>query len=149
MMQITKHFTLEELTRSDTAVRFGIDNEPGSEETENLVRVCDMILEPIRHRYDTPILPSSGYRCLELNRKIGSSDKSQHTKGQAVDFEVKGVPNMEVASWIMDNLDYDQLILEFYKEDQPNSGWIHCSYVGNENRNESKRFDGSTWNSLP
>lgn len=149
MMQITKHFTLEELTRSDTAVRFGIDNEPGSEETENLVRVCDMILEPIRHRYDTPILPSSGYRCLELNRKIGSSDKSQHTKGQAVDFEVKGVPNMEVASWIMDNLDYDQLILEFYKEGQPNSGWIHCSYVGNENRNESKRFDGSTWNSLP
>ena len=148
-MQITKHFTLEELTRSDTAVRFGIDNEPGSEETENLVRVCDMILEPIRHRYDTPILPSSGYRCLELNRKIGSSDKSQHTKGQAVDFEVKGVPNMEVASWIMDNLDYDQLILEFYKEGQPNSGWIHCSYVGNENRNESKRFDGSTWNSLP
>lgn len=149
MMQITKHFTLEELTRSDTAVRFGIDNEPGSEETENLVRVCDMILEPVRHRYDTPILPSSGYRCLELNRKIGSSDKSQHTKGQAVDFEVKGVPNMEVASWIMDNLDYDQLILEFYKEGQPNSGWIHCSYVGNENRNESKRFDGSTWNSLP
>ena len=148
-MQITKHFTLEELTRSDTAVRFGIDNEPGSEETENLVRVCDMILEPIRHRYDTPILPSSGYRCLELNRKIGSSDKSQHTKGQAVDFEVKGVPNMKVASWIMDNLDYDQLILEFYKEGQPNSGWIHCSYVGNENRNESKRFDGSTWNSLP
>ena len=148
-MQITKHFTLEELTRSDTAVRFGIDNEPGSEETENLVRVCDMILEPVRHRYDTPILPSSGYRCLELNRKIGSSDKSQHTKGQAVDFEVKGVPNMEVASWIMDNLDYDQLILEFYKEGQPNSGWIHCSYVGNENRNESKRFDGSTWNSLP
>ena len=148
-MQITKHFTLEELTRSDTAVRFGIDNEPGSEETENLVRVCDMILEPIRHRYDTPILPSSGYRCLELNRKIGSSDKSQHTKGQAVDFEVKGVSNMEVASWIMDNLDYDQLILEFYKEGQPNSGWIHCSYVGNKNRNESKRFDGSTWNSLP
>jgi len=148
-MQITKHFTLEELTRSDTAVRFGIDNEPGSEETENLVRVCDMILEPVRHRYDTPILPSSGYRCLELNRRIGSSDKSQHTKGQAVDFEVKGVPNMEVASWIMDNLDYDQLILEFYKEGQPNSGWIHCSYVGNENRNESKRFDGSTWNSLP
>ena len=148
-MQISKHFSLEELTRSDTAVRFGIDNEPGSEEIENLVRVCDMILEPVRHRYDTPILPSSGYRCLELNRKIGSSDKSQHTKGQAVDFEVKGIPNMEIALWIMDNLDFDQLILEFYKEGQPNSGWIHCSYVGKENRNEAKRFDGSSWNSLP
>ena len=148
-MQLTKHFTLEELIRSDTAVRLGIDNEPGSEETENLVKLCDMILEPIRHRYDLPIYPSSGYRCLELNRKIGSSDKSQHTKGQAVDFEVKGVPNMEVASWVMENLDFDQLILEFYKEGQPNSGWIHCSYVGNENRNDAKRFDGSVWNSLP
>ena len=67
----------------------------------------------------------------------------------AVDFEVKGVPNMDVALWIMDNLDYDQLILEFYKEDQPNSGWIHCSYVGRDNRKEARRFDGSSWDSLP
>ncbi len=148
-MQISKHFTLEELTRSDTAARLSMDNDPGVDEIDNLTVLCDLILEPVRHHYMLPIYPSSGYRCLELNRKIGSSDRSQHTKGQAVDFEVKGVPNMEVALWMMSHLDYDQLILEFYKKEYPNSGWIHCSYVGNENRNESKRFDGSTWDNLP
>ena len=148
-MQISEHFTLEELTRSDTAARLSIDNEPSSQGIENLTQLCDNILEPIRSNYNLPIYPSSGFRCLELNRKIGSSYSSQHTKGMAVDFEVKGVPNMDVALWIIDNLDYDQLILEFYKEDQPNSGWIHCSYVGRDNRKEAKRFDGSSWDSLP
>ena len=136
------------MTRSDTAVRKGIKNDPNEKEIENLRTVCEKILEPVRVHYGIPFTPSSGFRCLQLNKEIGSSNKSQHINGQAVDFEVPGVPNMELAMWIREHLDYDQLLLEFYKEDIPDSGWVHCSYVGDRNRKESKRFDGRTWSPL-
>ena len=114
-MQLSDHFSLSELTKSDTAIRHGIDNEPGDMEVENLIMVCDKILEPVRDYFQIPFTPNSGFRSLELNRKIGSSDRSQHVKGEAVDFEVPGVPNKEVALWVKDNCEFDQLILEFYK----------------------------------
>ena len=114
-MQLSDHFSLLELTKSGTAERMGIDNEPGDEEVENLIMVCNMILEPVRENYGTPFIPNSGFRCLELNRAIGSSDKSQHVTGQAVDFEVPGVSNKDVALWVKDNCHFDQLILEFFK----------------------------------
>ena len=136
------------MTKSQTAERLGISNEPDEEALDNLALVCENILEPVREHYGIPFSPSSAYRCPELNREIGSSDTSQHISGQAVDFEVPGVPNMELAEWIMDNLDYDQLILEFYKEGQPNSGWVHCSFCHDENRKDAKRFDGSNWITL-
>ena len=148
-MKLSEHFSLWELTRSQVADRKRIKNEPNKESIQNLKVICDTILEPARRHYETPITPSSGYRCLALNRALGSSDKSQHTTGQAVDFEVPGIANMELAQWIMDNLDYDQLILEFYKEGRPNSGWVHCSYVGQENRKHARRFDGRKWSPLP
>ena len=148
MTRLSTHFSLKELTRSDTAVRKGIKNEPNEKEIENLRTVCEKILEPVRVHYGIPFTPSSGFRCLMLNKEIGSSNKSQHINGQAVDFEVPGVPNMELAMWIREHLDYDQLLLEFYKEDIPDSGWVHCSYVGDRNRKESKRFDGRTWSPL-
>ena len=73
--------------------------------------------------------------CLDLNREIGSSDKSQHVKAEAVDFVVPGIPNIYLAQWIADNLNYDQLILEFWDEEKPNKGWVHCSYKNSyENR---------------
>jgi len=111
--------------------------------------VCDNILEPVRQHFGVPMVPSSGYRCLELNRAIGSGDTSQHVKGQAVDFEIPGLANQVLANWIMENVDYDQLILEFYRQEDPNSGWIHCSY-GNkeEHRKEALRFDGKNWEKL-
>jgi len=148
-MQLSDHFTLSELTKSSTAERLGIANEPGSVEVENLIMVCDQILEPVREHYGSPFTPSSGFRSFDLNKAVGSSSKSQHITGQAVDFEIPGVPNMELALWIKEHLDYDQLLLEFYKESIPDSGWIHCSYVEQGNRKESKRFDGRTWSSLP
>ena len=148
MTRLSTHFSLKELTRSDTAVRKGIKNDPNEKEIENLRTVCEKILEPVRVHYGIPFTPSSGFRCLQLNKEIGSSNKSQHINGQAVDFEVPGVPNMELAMWIREHLDYDQLLLEFYKEDIPDSGWVHCSYVGDRNRKESKRFDGRTWSPL-
>ena len=98
-----------------------------------------------------PVMINSGYRSLEVNRKLGSSDSSQHTKGQAVDFEINGVANIKVAHWIKDNCDFDQLILEFYNPKEKNGGWIHCSY--NEkgvNRKQVLVFDGKSYeNGLP
>ena len=148
MTRLSTHFSLKELTRSQTAERKGINNTPDDSEIENLKLVCENILEPVREHYGIPFTPSSGFRSFELNKAIGSSSKSQHITGKAVDFEIPGVPNMEVALWIKEHLDYDQLLLEFYKEKIPDSGWVHCSYVGQENRKESKRFDGRKWSPL-
>ncbi|MBA1148752.1 peptidase M15A [Ectothiorhodospiraceae bacterium WFHF3C12] len=136
--QLSRNFSLEELCKSQTAERRGIDNslDPARDAqiVANLRRVCEEILQPTRDHFDVPIVPSSGYRCLELNRAIGSKDTSQHVNGEAVDFEVPGIANADLAAWIESNLDYDQLILEFYMPGQPNSGWVHCSITGGENR---------------
>jgi uncharacterized protein YcbK (DUF882 family) len=126
---LSPHFTLKELTASQTASRKGIKNEPNGPEVAALQLVCYNILEPVREHYDKPFSPSSGYRCLELNREIGSKDRSQHIKGQAVDFEIPGIENKELADWIEENCQFDQLILEFHNPEEPNSGWIHCSFV--------------------
>ena len=146
---LSKHFSLSELTKSDTAIRKGIDNTPNDQEVENLILLCNEILEPVREHYGIPFAPNSGFRCLDLNRAIGSSDKSQHVSGKAVDFEISGLDNKEVALWVMENCDFDQLILEFYKEGEPSSGWVHCSYdVDKEHRKSARIFDGRTWPAL-
>ena len=148
-MQLSDHFTLSELTKSSTAERMGLKNEPGATEVENLILVCENILEPVRNHYGIPFIPSSGFRDLYLNREIGSSDKSQHIKGEAVDFELPGVPNKDVALWVMANCEFDQLILEFYKENVPDSGWVHCSYtLERDNRKSARVFDGRVWTEL-
>ena len=148
-MKLSDHFSLQELTKSSTAERRGIANEPDDEAVENLIMVCETILEPVREQYGIPFIPNSGFRCLELNRAIGSSDRSQHTTGEAVDFEVPGISNKEVALWVKENCKFDQLILEFYKEGDPASGWVHCSYViKGENRQTARVFDGKTWSDL-
>ena len=133
-MQLTENFSLAELTRSSTADRLGIDNTPSDEQIRNLRAVCEHVLQPIRDSFKKPVNVSSGLRVLELNRAIGSSDTSQHVKGQAVDFEIWGVSNHTLAKWVVDNLVFDQLILEFYVKGVPNSGWVHCSYTTEENR---------------
>ena len=148
-MKLSKHFSLSELTKSSTAERKGIANEPDEDAVENLLVRCSEILEPVREHYGIPFAPNSGFRCLDLNRAIGSSDKSQHVTGQAVDFEIPGVDNKDVALWVMDNCDFDQLILEFYKEGEPTSGWVHCSYViERDNRKSARVFDGKNWTDL-
>ena len=148
MTRLSTHFSLKELTRSQTAERRRINNIPGEKEIENLKILCENILEPVRKHYGIPFSPSSGFRSMALNEAIGSTKASQHIDGQAADFEIPGVPNMELALWIKEHLDYDQLLLEFYKENVPDSGWVHCSYVKNGNRNKVKRFDGRTWSPL-
>jgi hypothetical protein len=127
-MNLSENFTLQELIYSDTAIRRGIDNKPNDEQIENLKILCENILEPIREYFKAPIIVSSGYRSIPVCEAVGSSSKSQHTKGQAADFEIFGIPNKEVSDWIVNNIDYDQCILEFWNEKEPNSGWVHCSF---------------------
>ena len=131
-MKLSKNFSLKELTASQTAERKGINNNPNDDQITALQKLCENILQPVRDHYASPVTVSSGFRSEELCVAIGSSVNSQHAKGQAADFEIFGVPNAELAKWIIENLDYDQLILEFHKTDEPNSGWIHCSYKNPE-----------------
>jgi zinc D-Ala-D-Ala carboxypeptidase len=139
-MQLSKNFYLSELVHSNTAVRLGIDNTPGEAEIESLRLVAQNILQPIRDHYKIPFSPSSGFRGLELNRLLKSKDSSQHVKGQAVDIELPGISNLDLATWIRDNLSYDQLILEFHTIGEPYSGWVHCSYVQKMARMEVLTF---------
>ena len=143
-MKLSKNFSLDELTKSQTALRMGIDNEPTPGDLYNLSQLCDNILQPVRKHFGKPVTVSSGYRSVALCEAIGSSAKSQHAKGEAADFEIMGIDNKEVAVWIRDNLDFDQLILEFYKDGEPSSGWIHCSYSDN-NRGSVLKYDGKNY----
>ena len=134
-MQLSEHFTLEELIKSETADRWGIDNTPNTQQITNLKLVCINILEPVRKFFGVPIKPSSGFRCLEVNTKINGSKTSSHLMAQAVDFEIAGISNYVLATWIAENLEFDQVILECYTKGQPNSGWVHVGYKRNGNRN--------------
>ena len=138
-MKLTSNFSLLELTKSQTAERKGIDNTPSPEHQENLKSLCTAILQPVRDHFSRVVTISSGYRSPELCVAIGSKITSQHAKGQAADFEIFGISNKELADYIHEHLDYDQLILEYWKESDPNSGWVHCSYSENQNRKQYLR----------
>jgi len=138
-MKLSDNFSLTELCKSQTADRKGIDNNPDADAIACLRDLAVNILQPVRNHFLIPYTPSSGYRSVELCLAIGSSEKSQHAKGQAADFEVPNVSNMEVAQWIAYNLMFDQLILEYYSGG--NTGWIHCSYIDGNNRKEILTLD--------
>jgi hypothetical protein len=127
-MNLSANFSLKELTKSDTATRLGIDNTPNEETIDNLKTLCDKVLQPVRDHFGKTVTVNSGYRSPESNAAVGGSKTSDHCKGQAADIEIAGIPNAELAQWIMDNLDYTQLILEFYTQGIPDSGWVHVSY---------------------
>jgi zinc D-Ala-D-Ala carboxypeptidase len=146
-MQLSKNFYLSELTQSQTAARLGISNKPNTVQVANLKEVCVKILQPIRDHFSCPVVVSSGYRSPNLNSQIGGSKTSQHCLGRAADFTVPGLLNKDVATWIRKNLDYDQLILEYYDPRNPHTGWIHCSY-GTVQRKQALTFNGGpylTW----
>lgn len=125
--RLSPHFTLGEMTRSQTASRNDIDNTPPDELMPKLILLCENILEPVRNHFGIPFSPSSGFRSVELNKAIGGSENSQHCKGEAVDLELPGISNYDLAAWIEANLEFDQLILECYVQGQPASGWVHVS----------------------
>ena len=145
-MKLTRNFSLSELINSDTAIRLGIDNNPNADQIEKLKLLCENILQPVRDHFGR-VTVTSCFRSPELCVKIGSSLNSQHTKAEAVDFECLGTSNAEVFDWIKANLDWDQMILEFYTPGEPNSGWVHCSWVAENPRKQllrAYREDGKT-----
>jgi hypothetical protein len=131
MTQLTANFSLHELSKSETALRMGYDNTPDEEATENLRLLCEKVLQPVRDHYGKGVKVNSAYRSPESNAAVGGSKTSDHCKGMAADIEIPGVANADLAQWIMDNLDYTQLILEFYTPGIPDSGWVHVSYDPN------------------
>ena len=133
MVMLSKNFSLPELVKSQTAERLGIPNNPSADHIYNMGKLAENILQPIRNEYG-PFMVSSGFRSVALCEAIGSKATSQHAKGEAVDFEVPGISNYDLAEWISDNLPFDQLILECFTGG--NTGWIHCSYVPNGRKEE-------------
>jgi len=130
-MNLSANFTLKELIKSDTATRLGLDNTPDDEALENLKTLCEKVLQPVREHFDKSVSVNSAYRSPESNAAVGGSKTSDHCKGMAADIEIVGVANADLAQWIMDNLEYTQLILEFYTPGIPDSGWVHVSYDPN------------------
>jgi zinc D-Ala-D-Ala carboxypeptidase len=146
-MQLSRNFYLSELVVSQSATRLGIHNEPNAIQVQNLKILCQKVLQPVRDIFQKPVVISSGYRSPLLNSKIGGNKSSQHCLGRAADFTIPGLLNKDVATWIRKNLDYDQLILEYYDSRNPQVGWIHCSY-GTVQRKQALTFNGGpylTW----
>lgn len=128
-MKLSKNLSLSEMTKSNTAKRKGISNQPTEDHMENMIDLANVIFQPIRNHFGVPIHISSGYRSEELNKAINGSKSSQHCKGEAIDIDMdykSGPSNAEVFNFIKDNLDFDQLIWEFGDENNPS--WVHVSY---------------------
>jgi zinc D-Ala-D-Ala carboxypeptidase len=136
MVSLSKNFTLQEYIKSQTALRQGIDNTPSDEHLTSAKKLFEQVVQPVRDHFGVTVI-NSGYRGPALNAAVGGSATSQHCKGEAVDIECPGTPNYDVARWIEDNLDYDQLILEFYTPGIPDSGWVHVSFKTEGNRKQS------------
>jgi len=131
-MQLTNNFSLKELTVSETATRKGLDNTPNEQVIANLKTLAENILQPIRDHFGKSVKVNSGYRSPEVNASVGGSKTSDHCKGQAADIEITGVANGDLANYIADNFKFTQVILEFYTQGVPNSGWVHVSYDSND-----------------
>jgi len=130
-MQLTKHFSLQELTVSTIAARKGLDNTPNASEIANLVRVAEL-LEQVRALLGKPIILNSGFRSKQVNDAVGSKDTSQHRIGCAADIRVPGMtPREVVEACIAANIGYDQIIEEF-------GSWTHIS-VPNTASTEPRR----------
>ena len=149
-MQLSKHLSLAEVTRSDSAKRKGISNQPTPEHIENFKKLAEKIFEPIREHFKVPIHISSGYRSKALNEAIGGSLTSQHCSGEAIDIDMdgssNGVSNTDVFNYIKNNLDFDQLIWEFGDKDKPD--WVHVSYETSKPQRKqilrAKKVNGKT-----
>ena len=128
-MKLSDNFSLIEFTKSQTAERKGIENTPNEIHTIAMEALCHNILERVRSAFAKPVMINSGYRSPALCEAIGSKSTSQHCNGEAADIEIFGVSNYDLAKYIENNLNFDQLILECWDGVEPNSGWVHVSYV--------------------
>ena len=137
-MQLSEHLTLAEVTKSQTATRLGISNDPDAHQLAALKAIAEHIFEPVRNHFGVPIGISSGLRSKALNQAIGGSSRSQHCHGQALDIDADiygGITNADIFHYIKNNLDFDQMIWEFGDDNNP--AWVHVSFVDDDtNRGE-------------
>lgn len=136
-MNLSPNFTLSEMTKSEFALRNYIDNTPNEEQIQALMALAQNVLQPVRDHFKRGVKCNSGFRAPAVNRAVGGSPTSDHCKGQAADIEIPGVSNYELAKWIADNLKFTQVILEFYTQGVPDSGWVHVSYDPSKLKNEA------------
>ena len=136
-MKLSRNLSLQECTKSNTAIRLGLDNNPDKNQISCLIDIAQDLFQPLRDHFRVPIGVSSGFRSAELNRAISGSDRSQHCKGQALDLDadIHGlITNKQIFEYIKDNLEFDQLIWEFGNDVTPD--WVHVSYKSENNRGE-------------
>ena len=136
-MKLTKNFNSEEFNCRD-----------GSTMPESVLKNIKLVAEQLqilRDNVGVPITVNSGYRSPTLNEAIKGSSKSQHCAGEAVDVEVPTIDNLVLAHWIAINLNFDQLILEYYVKGEPKSGWVHVSCLNEGNRKEVLTYDGKMY----
>lgn len=126
--KLSEHFSLGEFVRSSTAQRMGIDNTPDAEAIENLRNLCAKVLEPLREHLGQPVVITSGFRSKRLNEAVGGVKNSQHLRGEAADLMVEGEKQArDWIRWMMDFLEFDQLILE----KKGKKVWVHVSLKRN------------------
>lgn len=143
--KLSKNFSLKELTKSNQAVRFSITNEPTEERINALKDLCENVLQPVRDKFGR-INVNSGYRCPELCTKIGSSKTSNHVFGYAADIEPDDadetfITNFECLTWIAENLEFKELIAEYFNVDDKDAGWVHVAYQEGNNKKVIKLKD--------
>ena len=130
------NFTWHEFNRSQTATRHDINNVPNGVQRENIEILVNNLIQPVRNFWGS-IRITSGFRCLDLNRKLGSSDTSYHVKGQAADIEpIKNIKLFDILEWIHYNVNYTELIAEYFPD-----GWIHIAYNIHSSKRELKLKD--------
>jgi hypothetical protein len=139
-MNLSKNFSLEEMCRSNTASVRGLPNVPNAEQVKNLQQLCENVLQPLRNHLGKPVVINSGFRSQAVNMAVGGAKNSQHTKGEAADIKCKDYPYAkEIYAWIMDNLEFDQVILER----KGKSVWVHVSFRTNgKNRQQALQIKG-------
>lgn len=137
MEKISKHIAYNEVVISGTAKRLGIDNTPSKEQLNNIKLLADKVFEPLREHFDVPIYIASGFRSDELNKAIRGAKSSQHMANNGAAFDLDAdrygrITNAEIFNYILEHLDFDQLIWEFGTDDNPD--WVHVSYKAGDNR---------------
>jgi len=148
MNNISDHITFEEATYSNTAIQNNIDNIPDSISLENMKTLAIRVFEPLRKHFNKPILVTSFYRSLDVNKLINGSSSSQHLTGKAIDIKTSNknhFTNKDIFNYIKNNLVFDQLIWEYGNDNEPQ--WVHVSYSKNSNRGQilqAKKINGKT-----
>lgn len=141
---VMKYFSIDEMVRSTTAKKYGIDNSPSEDITNNLVLFIETVLDPIREDWGSAINVSSGYRCPELNAKVGGAKNSGHQYGFCADLQVKGGMKMvrKLADFIFDWMkDHQMKFDELLFERSGNTTWLHFCWIGKDGKQRMKHFD--------